>query len=288
MTSPARPAGLADLGRFLEIQNLGLNLPFAVGFALVAAHGLPGWRVLALLLVAFVAARNLGHSFNRWADRRYDAANPRTATRALVTGRLSGPFALGLAAANGVILALAAWALNPLALVLAPVAIALVVGYSYTKRFTAWTTVYLGLVEAITPGAVYVALTGTLPVPALVAAAGLVLWGTAFETIHSLGDLESDRALGLYSMPVRLGRRRSVVLLPALHAGALVLLGAYGALSGLRWPFFGALGAMALGVALVDRAVALRRDGPVRGAFRAHFLFGAAFLAGAALSLAGL
>ncbi|MGI0068103.1 MAG: UbiA family prenyltransferase [Thermoplasmata archaeon] len=99
MTGPTVPCRAGELGRYLEIQNLGLNLPFAVGFLLVAAGGLPSWRSTLLVAVAFVAARNAGHSFNRWADRGYDARNPRTRSRALVTGRYPPSFALAFAAA---------------------------------------------------------------------------------------------------------------------------------------------------------------------------------------------
>ncbi|MCI4349699.1 MAG: UbiA family prenyltransferase, partial [Thermoplasmata archaeon] len=90
---PVHRSSIRELAPFLEIQNLGLNLPFALGFLLIAAHGVPSVRVLALAAVAFVAARNAGHSFNRWADRDLDRANPRTQGRALVTGRFSGSFA---------------------------------------------------------------------------------------------------------------------------------------------------------------------------------------------------
>lgn len=285
MTRRAPGLTTAELGRFLELQNLGLNVPFAVAFALVAVHGLPSTLQLVLLLIAFVAARNLGHSFNRWADRAYDAANPRTAGRALVTGRLSGGFALSLAAANAGLLAVAAWALNPRALLLAPVAIGLIVGYSYTKRYTAWTTVYLGLVEAITPGAVYIALTGDLPAAALVAAAALVCWGTAFETIHSLGDWESDRDLGLRSLPVYLGPRRAARLVPVLHAGALALFAAFGYLSALAWPFYIAVAGVGAATAIVDARFVVRSEPALRTAFRSHFVFSAALLAGVAVAV---
>jgi len=193
------------LGRFLEIQTLGLNLSFALAFLLLASNGRPSWWTVLWIVVAFVAARNAGHSFNRWADRHLDAANPRTRERALVTGRYSPRFALSFCAANAIVLVVVAYLLNPLAFVLAPVALLIVLGYSYTKRVTSFTTAFLGLVQAVTPAAVYIAVTGTLPLVALVAVFAMLAWGTAFETIHSLGDVESDRALGLFSVPVRWG-----------------------------------------------------------------------------------
>ncbi|HUJ78660.1 MAG TPA: UbiA family prenyltransferase, partial [Thermoplasmata archaeon] len=109
---PTARGRLAELGRFLEIQNLGLNLPFAVAFLLVAAGGWPTARTAALVLVAFVAARNAGHAFNRWADRRLDALNPRTRDRALVTGRYAPSTALGIALGMGALLVVASIFLN--------------------------------------------------------------------------------------------------------------------------------------------------------------------------------
>lgn len=270
----------AELGRFLEIQNLGLNLPFAVGFLLLAARGVPPLIPTVLLVVAFVAARNAGHAFNRWTDRDLDAANPRTQGRALVTGRISPTFALGLVVANALVLFAAATLLNRLALVLAPVALAIILGYSVTKRWSPLTTVFLGVVESITPAAVFIGLTGALPTYVLLAVLALLAWGTAFETIHSLGDLEADRRLGLPTLPGRLGVRRSLLLVPILHAIALVLLAAFGFFAHLSWPYFLALGAMAAVAASVD--LSLTGD-PTRSRrpFRLHFLLGGIFLVGA-------
>jgi len=282
IVEPRLSAG--ELGRFLEIQNLGLNLPFALAFLLLAAHGAPPLVPTVLLVIAFVAARNAGHSFNRWADRDLDARNPRTQGRALVTGRISPSLALGICALSGGVLLLAAYLLNPVALALAPLALLLVLGYSLTKRRTYLTTLFLGLVESVTPAAVYIGLMGTLPLPVYFAVGGLFAWGTAFETIHSLGDLGTDRALGLPSLPQRLGVRASVALVPALHAGALALLALYGWMERLPLPYFLGLAAMAVLALLVDRSVARTPD-RVLGAFRAHFVLGALFLAGAALSV---
>lgn len=285
MTSAAAsfPGPARGLGRFLEIQTLGLNLPFALAFLLLASNGRPGLWTLLWIVIAFVAARNAGHSFNRWADRRLDAANPRTQDRAMVTGRISSRFALSFCAANAAVLVAAAYLLNPLAFVLAPVALAIVLGYSYTKRVTSFTTAFLGLVQGITPGAVYIAVTGTLPAAALLAVGGLLAWGTAFETIHSLGDLESDRALGLFSVPVRWGVRASVRLVPVLHGVALGFLALFGLALRLTAPYFVALLAMAVLIAVVDRALA-RNPTQSRVPFERHFALSAFYLVGVVLA----
>lgn len=273
-----------ELGRFLEIQNLGLNLPFALAFLFLAAHGLPDLWTLVLILVAFVAARNAGHSFNRWADRRLDAANPRTQDRALAAGRASPAFALVFCAANAAVLVVAAYLLNPLAFVLAPVALVLVMGYSYTKRITSFTTAFLGLIEAITPAAVFIAVRGTLPLDVLWAVGGLLAWGTAFETIHSLGDLDSDRALGLFSLPLRWGVGASVRLVPVLHAVALVLLTVFGVALGLTLPYFAALVGMAALAALTDHSLSLNPT-KTRVPFERHFALGTFYLVGVLLAV---
>lgn len=286
MSGPAPPAPepLRGLGRFLEIQNLGLNLPFAVAFLFVAADGLPHLLTVGLVIIAFVAARNAGHSFNRWVDRHLDAANPRTRDRALAAGRTSPRSALAFCAASAAVMVAAAYFLNPLAFVLAPVALALVLGYSYTKRVTTFTTAFLGLVEAITPAAVFIAVEGELPLVALWAVGGLLAWGTAFETIHSLGDLESDRALGLFSVPRRLGVERSVVLVPVLHAAGLALLVGFGIALGLTAPYYVGLVGMAALVAITDRALAARPT-EARVPFRRHFAMSSLYLAGTAVAV---
>ena len=281
MTAPPAPrrSRAGELGRLLEIQTLGLNLPFALAFLFLAARGLPSPWIVLWVVIAFVAARNAGHSFNRWADRRYDALNPRTRDRAVASGRTSPGFALAFAAASAAVMVVAAYLLNPLAFVLAPVALALVFGYSYTKRYTSFTTAFLGLVQAITPAAVYIAVEGALPLAVLLAVVGFLCWGTAFETIHSLGDLASDRELGLFSLPNRLGTARSVRLVSGLHAAALALLALFGLAEGLSVAYYLALVAMAVLAAVTDLQLAARPT-EARIPFERHFALGALYLVG--------
>ena len=280
------PSGWArELGRFLEIQNVGLNLPFGLAFLFAAAHGLPHWQTLLLVVVALLAARNAGHAFNRWTDRRLDALNPRTQNRALVTGRLSPGFALTVAAASAAVVVVAAAFLNPLSLALSPVALVLVFGYSYTKRYSSFTTVFLGLVEAVVPAGVFIAVTGTLPAVAIVAVFAILAWGTAFETIHSLGDVTTDQALGLYSLPRRIGTRASIGLVAGFHTAALFLFGLFGVLLHYDLPFWVALGAMVALVAYSDTTLSRHLD-RVRVPFERHFVLAVLFLAGVVLALA--
>lgn len=283
---PRRGRRIAEIPKFLELRNLGLNLPFALAFLFVAARGWPSWEVLLLVLVAFVAARNAGHSFNRWADRRFDAANPRTEGRALAAGRVTTLFALTLTGVNGTLVIGAAYLLNPLAFALSPIALALVLGYSYTKRITSLTTAFLGLVEGVTPAAIYIAIDGRLPVAAWLAVGALIAWGTAFETVHSVGDLEADERLGLRSLPRRLGRTGAIRLVAVLHASALGLLFLFGVAARLPIAYDLGLGSMAVLAALTDRQLA-RHPEAVRLPFERHFALGALYLAGTALAVFG-
>ena len=282
MSAPNRgPA--AEFGRFLEIQNLGLNLPFALAFLLTASNGRPSLWVAVWVVVAFVAARNAGHAFNRIVDREFDRQNPRTQGRALDTGRYSVAFASMVVALSSALLLVAAYLLNPLAFLLAPVALAAIFVYSYTKRSTSLTTVFLGVVEGIPPAAIYIAVRGTLPLVALAAVGALIAWGTAFETVHSLGDIEADRSAGLASIPVRLGRRRSVALVPGLHAAALGMFAVFGRLAGLSSEFYLALVAMAVLALGIDIRL-IRSPERVAWPFRLHIALGAIFLGGVVLA----
>jgi 4-hydroxybenzoate polyprenyltransferase len=272
------PGRLEELARYLELGNLGLNLPFALAFLLVAADGWPSPRTLVLVVVAFLGARTAGHSFNRWADREFDRKNPRTQSRAVAAGRYPAGFALALTVGGAAVLLVASALLNPLALALAPIALLLLLGYSYTKRLGAWTTPFLGLVEAITPAAAFVAVQARIPWPAFLAVGAVLLWGTAFETIHSLGDLDSDRALGLRSLPMALGPVRSRRLLLALHLGSVILLQGFGEALGLAWPYYLGLLALLVGAGEADLFL-MRHPEATRRAFRRHFLLAGIFLA---------
>jgi 4-hydroxybenzoate polyprenyltransferase len=280
----AAPPPWKELGRFVEIQNLGLNLPFAFAFLWVAAQGLPSLRTILLVAVAFLAARNAGHGFNRYADRFWDAQTPRTRARPLVLSRSATAFTLAFVAANSAILIVAAYFLNPLALVLAPVALLLIFAYSYTKRVTSLTTAFLGLVEAITPAAAFIAVTGTLPLPAWIAIGAMLLWGTAFEMIHSLGDIESDRRLGLYSLPARFGRTRTLRTIPIVHGLALALFGLFGWAAHLSSPYYLGIAAMVAVTAWTDVTLLRAPEAP-RGPFRRHFLLGAIFFIGTTMAV---
>ncbi|MDE1820498.1 MAG: UbiA family prenyltransferase [Euryarchaeota archaeon] len=270
---------LRALGTLLMVPNLGLNLFFALAYLLVAAHGRPGWTLATLVLLAFIGARNAGHAFNQVVDREFDAKNPRTRDRPLVTGTLSVRAAVAVVAVNLAVFFLAALLINPWLTVLALPAVALMLGYSYTKRFTPATTVLLGAVQALLPAGVYLAVMGTVPLAAWTAVGAMVLFGTAFESVHSLGDLASDEEQGLFSLPRSLGAKRTPYLVGGLLAGAAVLLTVFLVESwGLSpWVALPLAGVAALAGAEV---LGLRAKRPrLLPLFRLHFAMGGVFLA---------
>jgi 4-hydroxybenzoate polyprenyltransferase len=264
----------------LLLPNLGLNIFFTLAFLLLATQGRPGLVQGGLIVLAFLGARNAGHAFNQWADRQLDAANPRTKGRPLVEGRLSSRAVLLLVAGNLALFLVAAALLRPTLVLLALPAVALVLGYSYTKRITAWTTVVLGAVEALVPAGVFLAVDGTLPLVAWPGIAALVAFGTAFEIVHSLQDVEADRRLGLRSIPVAVGVRRAILLQGTSLALALFLLALLGAWTvGPSVPYAAGILALATLAFLEVRGLGTGRW-PLPTAFRSHFLMGACFLVG--------
>lgn len=225
----------------IKFEHTLFALPFALTAALVAAHGLPtGWQ-LVWLLVAMVGARSSAMTFNRIVDLEYDRRNPRTAGRALPAGLLTVGQAVLFTAVTAGLLVLAAWQLNLLALVLSPVALAVIWGYSYTKRFTALSHLVLGLALGIAPSAAWIALTGTLTWPPMLLSAAVLCWTAGFDIIYASQDVAFDRAVGLHSLPSRLGLGRALGLSALLHLAAFAGLVAFGVTAGLGVGYFSAL-----------------------------------------------
>ena len=282
-TAPREPgwtAGVRSVAEVLLLPNLGLNIFFTLAFLFLATGGHPGLVQGGLIVLAFVGARNAGHAFNQWADRDLDAANPRTRGRPLVQGRLSSRAVLLLVAGNLLVFLVAAALLRPTLVLLALPALALVLGYSYTKRVTAWTTVVLGAVESLVPAGVFLAVDGTLPPVAFLGIAALVAFGTAFEIVHSLQDVETDRQLGLRSIPVAVGARAAIWLQGASLALALLFLSLLGVWTvGPSLPYAAGILALATLALLEVRGLRTGRW-PLPKAFRSHFVMGACFLLG--------
>lgn len=212
-------------GRMIRFSHSVFALPFALTAAALAARGHDvGWRPAFFIVVAMVAARSAAMGFNRLADRALDARNPRTAGRELPRGVLSAREVVAFVVLSAGVFVLAAGMLNPLCLALSPVALAIVFGYSYTKRFTAASHVVLGLALAVAPVGAWLAVRGRLEWPPVVLALAVLLWVAGFDTIYACQDVDFDRASGLHSLPARIGVEGALLASRAMHAGAVLLL----------------------------------------------------------------
>ena len=199
-------------------------LPFALLSAVLAAGGVPDGRTILLILLAMVGARSAAMSFNRIVDRRIDALNPRTARREIPAGVVSPAAATLFCVASAVLFVFAAFQLNPLCFLLSPVALVVVLGYSYAKRFTALAHLFLGLALAIAPVGAWVAVTGAFALPPVLLGLAVLFWVAGFDVLYSLQDEEFDRAHGLRSIPVRFGAARALQIARLFHGATLVLL----------------------------------------------------------------
>jgi 4-hydroxybenzoate polyprenyltransferase len=199
-------------------------LPFALCGAMLAAGGWPEWRQVAWIVVAMVSARSAAMAFNRLADASIDAANPRTATRALPVGQLTPAFVSAFVGVSCGIFILAASQLNRLTFLLSPVALAVVLIYSYTKRFTRWSHLFLGFALGIAPAAAWIAVRGSLDPRILLLTAAVTFWVGGFDVIYSCQDHEYDCNHGLHSLPRYLGIRNALVIARVFHIVMLGLL----------------------------------------------------------------
>ena len=199
-------------------------LPFALCGAMLAAGGFPTAHQFTWIVVAMVAARSAAMAFNRWADASIDAANPRTRTRALPAGHLSPVFVGTFVVISAAIFVVAASQLNYLALWLSPVALAVLLLYSYTKRFTRWSHLVLGFALGIAPAAAWIAVRGSLDPRILLLTAAVTFWVGGFDVLYACQDYDFDRQAGLYSIPRFLGIRRALWVARFFHIIMLLLL----------------------------------------------------------------
>src|ERR1700676_3795149 len=236
---------VATVLEMIKFEHSVFALPFALTGALLAAratgHGWPTLRQILWIVVAMVAARTAAMTVNQIVDLRYDKENPRTKMRALAPGALSVSFAWFFCAVAVAVFFVAAWQLNTLALKLAPLAIAVLFFYSFTKRFTNWSHLFLGLALGISPAAAWIAITGGLDPRILILCAAVTLWVGGFDVLYACQDLEFDREAGLFSMPKRFGIARALLIARAMHVGVVVLLSWLAASFGLPWPAWAGL-----------------------------------------------
>ena len=244
-SSPSVLSVVATFGHMVKFSHTLFALPFALAATALAArgHGITLAQVAAIL-VAMAGARTAAMGFNRIVDRRLDAKNPRTAGRELPTGRVSVFSAALLTAISAAAFVAAAASLGRLCLALSPVVLVLVLGYSFTKRFTWLCHLFLGLAIGIAPAGAWLAVRGDLAAPALWLVVAVTTWIGGFDILYALSDREFDRSAGIFSIPARFGVSASLVISAALHLGTLLALVAVGYSAGLGTIYF-------LGVAVV-------------------------------------
>jgi 4-hydroxybenzoate polyprenyltransferase len=233
----------------IKFEHSVFALPFALTGALLAAratHQAPsGWptlRQILWIIVAMVAARSAAMTMNRIADIRYDRENPRTRQRALATGALSLQFAWLFTLAAVAIFFVAAGQLNPLALKLAPLALAILFFYSFTKRFTNWSHLFLGFALGISPAAAWIAITGGLDVRMMILCAAVTLWVGGFDVLYACQDIDYDRSAGLFSVPKKFGVANALLIARVMHMGVVALLAWLAISFGLPWPAWVGIG----------------------------------------------
>ncbi len=218
------------LANFVKLPHTVFGLPFAlVGVCFASAVTRPSWRVVGWVLVAFTAARFAGMGFNRIVDRDVDALNPRTAMREIPRGVLTVMQAAVAVTTMSALFVFAAWQLNPLCLLLSPVALVWVLGYSYTKRFTRWSHLWLGLGLGIAPVGGYLAVTGAWSDPwwlLCLLSLAVMTWTGGFDILYALQDAEFDRRQGLHSLPSAIGVSGAITVARALHVVTIVCLAA--------------------------------------------------------------
>lgn len=246
----------------IKFEHTVFAMPFALVSVILAARTLPGGQVparpLFWIVVAMVGARSAAMAFNRIVDAHYDARNPRTANRAIPAGVLSASQVTVFTGASVIVFELAAWQLNPLCLALSPVALAAVLGYSFTKRFTSLSHLALGLGIGIAPMGAWLAVTGRFALTPVLLGAVVMLWIGGFDIIYALQDVEFDKANGLFSLPRRLGPARALLVCRFMHAGVVMLLLTIGRLSGLHAMYF--MGVVAVSALLVYEHSVVRPD----------------------------
>jgi 4-hydroxybenzoate polyprenyltransferase len=227
----------------IKFSHTLFALPFALLSAVLAAGGWPSGATLVKILLAMVGARSAAMAHNRLADRRLDAENPRTASRALPSGALSPAFVRIFLAASIAVFFAAAASLNRLTLLLSPVALGVLLLYAYTKRFTVLSHLFLGLCLGIAPVGAWIAVRGEIALLPVLLGLAVLFWTAGFDIIYSLQDEAHDRLAGLHSIPARFGARRALWISALLHALMAGLLLAVWRLSGGGWLFLAGVGA---------------------------------------------
>ncbi len=230
---------VVDYSKMIKLSHSIFAMPFALAAAVLAAAEV-GWHWTQFLwiVLCMITARSAAMGFNRIADRDIDAANPRTAGREIPAGKISMPAAWGFTLGSAGLFAFFSWLLSPLCLMLSPAVLAIIMGYSLTKRFTALCHVFLGLALALAPSAAWIAMTGGISATALMLSGIVGTWVAGFDIIYALQDAQFDADKGLNSIPAKLGPKGALVVSALLHVLTVGLLAALPFVVGLSWVYW--------------------------------------------------
>lgn len=215
---------VATTMEMIKWEHSVFALPFALAGAMLAAGGMPTPRQVIWIVVAMVAARSAAMAFNRVVDLEYDAKNPRTKMRALPAGLLTKQFVIAFVVVSSAIFIFAAAQLNRLCLLLSPLALAILLLYSYTKRYTRWSHLVLGFADAIPPAAAWIAVRGTLDWRILPLVGAVTFWVGGFDVLYACQDYDFDREIGLHSIPRWVGIRKALLVAQTFHLITIGLL----------------------------------------------------------------
>ena len=229
---------LKSLFSLVKIEHTLFALPLALTGAVLGARGLPPITALLLMAVAFTAARASAMAFNRIADRHLDVQNPRTANREIPSGTLSITRVWGLVLVSIAVFLAASWAIDPLCGRMAPFALLVLLGYSYTKRFTHLCHYFLGLALSMAPVAGWIAATGSIALAPVVLGLGVIFWTAGFDILYACQDVEFDRKMGLHSIPAHLGTQKALKVASLSHVAAYMLFLLAGAMASLGMWFY--------------------------------------------------
>ncbi len=209
---------LRNLLSMIKFPHTVFALPFALMGALLAARGIPSSGKIFWIIVAMVGARTAAMTFNRIVDRELDARNPRTASREMPRGIVTQKQAVALVLVSVALFEWAAYSLNKLCFILSPIALLIILGYSFTKRFTRYSHIVLGLSLAVAPIGAWVAVSGTMNLPILLLGLAVLLWVAGFDILYAIQDIDFDRKEGLHSIPRYFGVGTSLTIARVFHA----------------------------------------------------------------------
>jgi 4-hydroxybenzoate polyprenyltransferase len=234
----------------IKFEHTIFALPFAFMGAFLATGGIPQGIKCLWILLAMVGARTAAMGFNRIVDLPYDRKNPRTASRALPQGVIKVAEAWLFVILASLLFFFAAYKLNRLTFMLSPLALAIVLSYSYTKRFTWLSHIFLGLALGIAPTAGWIAVKGALDAAPLILSAGVIFWVAGFDTIYACMDFEFDRREGLHSIPCKFGKERALAFAVGFHILAFMFFLYTGVMSGLGWVYYAGIALTAMAMVL--------------------------------------